>query len=212
MHWKLAASPFVVGIPANATTCYGSSLFHRIPGAPEAGGPTHMISANSGAVAYVGTYDSKLELMTVVGGRQTLDSSTNYQWAAAGTNGPNPETDSGRLLTVAWVRAGGSGRVPCMAEAGTGKKLFCCWLISCEMTWVCGTDWVLRGEMAQRTALRWSHSCAQSAGTPPPGSWSRFQWRSMPCSATRLSSKGRAWAPSVLALASPSRSPAAPAR
>ena len=80
-----------------------------------------MISANSGAVAYVGDYDSKTELMTVVGGRQTLDSSKNYQWAAAGTNGPNPETDSGRLLTVAWVRAGGSGRVPCMREAGTAN-------------------------------------------------------------------------------------------
>jgi hypothetical protein len=116
MHWKLAASPFVVGIPANATTCYGSSMFHRIPGA-EAGGPTHMISANSGAAMFVGTYDSSTELMTVVGGRQTLDSSSNYQWAAAGTNGPDPETDTGRLLTVAWVRAGGSGRVPCMSTA-----------------------------------------------------------------------------------------------
>ena len=120
MHWKLAASPFVVGIPANATTCDGSSMFHRIPGA-EAGGPTHMISAKSGAVAYVGTYDSATELMTVVGGRQTLDSSSNYQWAAAGTNGPDPETDNGRLLSVAWVRAGGSGRVPCMTESGTAN-------------------------------------------------------------------------------------------
>jgi hypothetical protein len=46
--------------------------------------PTHMINANSGSQMYVGTYDAKSEMMTVVGKRQTLDYSSNYVWAAAG--------------------------------------------------------------------------------------------------------------------------------
>lgn len=104
MHWKQADNGFLVGIPATDSlvgACDGASLFHKIPGS-EHGGPTHMISANSGSQFYVGTYDADTELMTVVGQRQTLDYSSNYQWAAAGTNGPDPEADNGRLLTVAW--------------------------------------------------------------------------------------------------------------
>ena len=67
---------------------------------------------------YVGKYDSQREVFTVMGKRQTLDYSSvggngGYVWAAAGTNGPDPTMDSGRLLTAAWVRGGGNGRVPC---------------------------------------------------------------------------------------------------
>ena len=67
---------------------------------------------------YVGKYDPKRELFTVIGKRQTLDYSSvdgggGYVWAAAGTNGPDPTEDTGRLLTAAWVRGGGNGRVAC---------------------------------------------------------------------------------------------------
>jgi len=46
-----------------------------------------MINVNSSSQFYVGTYDPEAERMTVVGERQTLDSSHNYVyvWAAAGT-------------------------------------------------------------------------------------------------------------------------------
>ena len=45
-----------------------------------------MINVNSSSQFYVGTYDPEAERMTVVGERQTLDSSRNYVyvWAAAG--------------------------------------------------------------------------------------------------------------------------------
>ena len=145
MNWQAAPGPagkaFVIGIPptdSNKSECYGASLFHRIPGitaaansttttsavdgAAAVGGggsgvtPTHMISANSGSQFYVGTYNETTEMLTVVGERQTLDSSANYQWAAAGTMGPDPVHDNtGRMLTVAWVRGGGSGRLKCVA-------------------------------------------------------------------------------------------------
>eukprot|EP01043_Picozoa_sp_COSAG02_P051367 COSAG02_NODE_5398_length_4363_cov_4.830675_2_plen_183_part_00 len=72
----------------------------------------------AGSQVYVGKYDAKRELFTVVGKRQTLDYSSvdadgGYVWAAAGTNGPDPTKDAGRLLTAAWVRGGGNGRVAC---------------------------------------------------------------------------------------------------
>jgi len=135
MSWTRADGEFVNGIPladSNRSRCNGASLFHKIPGGETAGpggAPLYMISANSGSEMYVGTYDSKAEAMTVFGKRQILDSSFpavgnftdgqgNYIWAAAGTQGPDPETDTGRLITGAWVRGGGSGRVPCMIDGG----------------------------------------------------------------------------------------------
>jgi hypothetical protein len=131
MAWTRADAEFVQGIPpadSNRSRCNGASLFHRVPGAEKAGpggAPLFMINANSGSEMYVGTYDEKTEAMTVVGGRQILDSSSgppdpqgNYIWAAAGTQGPDPESDAGRLITAAWVRGGGSGRCALL-------RLFC---------------------------------------------------------------------------------------
>ena len=114
MTWTAADTDFVAGVdPANITS-YGAALFHKIPGAGSGPSrPTHMINANSGSQFYVGRYDSKKELLTRVGHRQTLDYSDNFVWAAAGTNGPDPEADTGRLLLIAWVRGGGNGRLPC---------------------------------------------------------------------------------------------------
>jgi hypothetical protein len=89
MSWKQADTDFVVGVNKSEFISYGAALFHKIPGS-ETGGPTHMINANSGSEFYVGTYDSKTELMTVnlsAYPRQVL-SSGNYWWAAAGPNGP----------------------------------------------------------------------------------------------------------------------------
>jgi sucrose-6-phosphate hydrolase SacC (GH32 family) len=126
MSWEPAAGPagqsFVRGIPpTDFKECNGAALFHRIPGS-EAGGAEFCINANSGSQMYVGKYDYDAEIFTVIGSRQILDYSSmypssvgqgGYVWAAAGTNGQDPETDTGRLLTVAWVRGGGDGRVSC---------------------------------------------------------------------------------------------------
>ena len=77
-----------------------------------------MLVRPAGSQMYVGKYDPKRELFTVIGKRQTLDYSSvdgggGYVWAAVGTNGPNPMEDTGLLLTAAWVRGGGNGRVAC---------------------------------------------------------------------------------------------------
>lgn len=77
-----------------------------------------MLVRPAGSQMYVGKYDPKRELFTVIGKRQTLDYSSvdgggGYVWAAVGTNGPDPMEDTGRLLTAAWVRGGGNGRVAC---------------------------------------------------------------------------------------------------
>jgi hypothetical protein len=66
---------------------------------------------------YVGRYNSTAEIFTVVGKRQTLDySSSGYVWATAGSNGPDPDADADRLLTVAWVRGGGNARLACVPD------------------------------------------------------------------------------------------------
>jgi hypothetical protein len=74
----------------------------QIPGAPANGGPTHMIDGpGSGNAFFLGKYDAQKEIMTVTSKLQTVDSSSAYHWAASGNDGPDPETDTGRLLTAA---------------------------------------------------------------------------------------------------------------
>ena len=125
-----------------------------------------MISANSGSIFYVGTYDAQTELMTVVGGKQILDASANYQWAAAGTNGPDPESDTGRLLTVAWVKAGGSGRVPCMPD-GCPSMLS---LIR-SISWDAQTQQLVSTPVQEYSLLRnETFVLDQNMGLIPPGS------------------------------------------
>ena len=99
MHWKEADTSFTKGIDKGAAA---GALFHKIPGAPAAG-PTHMINANTGSAFYLGTYDSTKEIMTVTSTLQIIESGKAYNWAASGNDGPDPDTDIGRLLTVAWV-------------------------------------------------------------------------------------------------------------
>ena len=71
------------------------ALFHKIPGAP-AGGPTHMINGpGTGANFLLGTYDDQKEIMTVTSPVQVTVTGA-YGWAAAGNDGPDPDTDSGR--------------------------------------------------------------------------------------------------------------------
>lgn len=148
-----AGTEFVRGIPpsdSNQSRCYGSSLFHKVPGgAGHPGGPLYMISANSGSQFYVGTYNDTEERMTVVGKRQWLDYSTNYKWAAVGTQGLNPATDSGRLITVAWVPAGGTGRVPCLPSG-------CPSVISLvrSITWDTATSQLVSFPVAEYATLR----------------------------------------------------------
>eukprot|EP01052_Picozoa_sp_SAG31_P023377 SAG31_NODE_1923_length_6914_cov_3.243580_7_plen_609_part_00 len=86
-------------------------------------GPTEVSCA--GATFFVGTYDAQSESMTIqIHEKLASTNSTtpiqpnaacawpdcpfvtalgSYEWAASGTNGPDPEMDTGRLLTVAWV-------------------------------------------------------------------------------------------------------------
>merc|ERR1712072_592972 len=62
-----------------------------------------MINSNTGSAFYLGDYDNNLELFNVTTKLNTIESGGAYHWAAAGNNGPDPETDTGRFLTVAWV-------------------------------------------------------------------------------------------------------------
>ena len=101
MRWKLADKSFVRN--GHAPYCDAGAMFHRLPGSPlSGGGPTHVINANTGSAFQFGRYDEQNETMVVMG-TTVIDSSVAYQWAAAGRNGPDPMTDTGRLLTVAWL-------------------------------------------------------------------------------------------------------------
>eukprot|EP00039_Didymoeca_costata_P022287 m.346453 g.346453 ORF g.346453 m.346453 type:complete len:323 (-) comp29248_c0_seq1:40-1008(-) len=100
MTWKLADATFTRGV--NHTAALAGALFHKVPGAPP-GGPTHMINANTGSAFWLGNYDSTTEVMTITSKIESIESGGRYHWAAISNEGPDPDTDSGRLLTVAWV-------------------------------------------------------------------------------------------------------------
>lgn len=100
MIWKMADASFTKGVDK---TALAAPMFNKIPNAVS-GGPSHMINANTGSAFYLGTYDSKREVMNVTSASlNIIDYGSAYQWAAVGTNGPDPETHTGRLLTVAWI-------------------------------------------------------------------------------------------------------------
>ena len=102
MTWTAADTDFVVGVdPANITS-YGAALFHKIPGEASPSSPTHDQCKLGPQFTWNDTTEE--QPLTLVGRRQTLDYSDNFVWAAAGTNGPDPEADTGRLLLIAWVR------------------------------------------------------------------------------------------------------------
>jgi hypothetical protein len=109
MKWKMADKSFTKGVDKG---CDAGALFHKIPGAPSAG-PTHMIDGpGSGSAFLLGTYDSQQEIMTVTDPQlQVIDHSKAYHWAASGNDGPDPETDTGRLLTAAWIGVKGAPSV-----------------------------------------------------------------------------------------------------
>eukprot|EP01052_Picozoa_sp_SAG31_P047410 SAG31_NODE_9480_length_1270_cov_1.712212_3_plen_140_part_01 len=46
--------------------------------------------------------------MTVTSPLQLIDSSPAYHWAASGNDGPDPDADTGRLLTAAWIGVRGA--------------------------------------------------------------------------------------------------------
>ena len=75
----------------------------EIPNAP-ASGPTHMINGpGTGSDFLLGTYDSKKEIMTITDDKNPPTVTGSYGWAASGNDGPDPDTDKGRLITAAWV-------------------------------------------------------------------------------------------------------------
>ena len=102
MSWQLADASFAKGAPKGAPKADAGALFHKIPGAP-AGGPQFMINSNTGSNFYLGSYDSKKETMAIETPLNVLDSGKTFHWAASGNDGPDPETDTGRLLIVAWL-------------------------------------------------------------------------------------------------------------
>ena len=100
MEWKVADTSFTQGVDKGADA---GALFHKIPNA-DPDGPTHMINTNTGSAFYLGKYNSSTEVFTVTDSEvQVIDSASRYHWAASGNDGPDPDTDSGRLLTVSWV-------------------------------------------------------------------------------------------------------------
>ena len=75
----------------------------EIPNAP-ASGPTHMINGpGTGSDFLLGTYDSKKEIMTITDDKNPPTVTGSYGWAASGNDGPDPDSDTGRLITAAWV-------------------------------------------------------------------------------------------------------------
>jgi sucrose-6-phosphate hydrolase SacC (GH32 family) len=104
MHWKYSNKTFIEGAVAGGFS--QGPLFHRIPNAPPSG-PTHLINSGKGDVYLLGNYDETREVMVADQSHPTqrLDCSTgdNYNWVTTGPNGPDPATDSGRLLIVAWI-------------------------------------------------------------------------------------------------------------
>merc|ERR1712194_341446 len=107
MTWKMADASFTKGIDKGAAA---GSLFHKIPNAVP-GGPTHMINEDTGSSFYLGTYDPQAEIMTVTTPLQHIESGSSYHWAASGNMGSDPDDDTGRLLTVAWVVGGENAKM-----------------------------------------------------------------------------------------------------
>jgi hypothetical protein len=118
LNWKVDPKPFAQtpdGKPAGVYPCSGP-YFHRMPGAP-VGGPTHIMQSGCDGDSFgLGTYDSKTEVMTVTSHAQTDVPSLGvwgqkmaYHWGAAGREAPDtdPDTDSGRLFTFAWIASDG---------------------------------------------------------------------------------------------------------
>ena len=114
LNWKLDPTPFAQtpdGKPAGVYPCSGP-YFHKLPGAP-VDGPTHVMNSGCDSDYFVlGTYDSKTEVMTVTSNEHTDVPSLGiwsqkmaYHWGAAGREVPDtdPDTDSGRLFTFAWI-------------------------------------------------------------------------------------------------------------
>ena len=106
MTWKLADLDFT-NVHGGAAA---GALFHALPGAPTAaeGGPTHMISASGGAAVYLGTYDPTTEKLNVTS-KVAQGTGGDGAWAAVGTNGPDPTSDGGRVLTTSWINGGQNG-------------------------------------------------------------------------------------------------------
>ena len=74
------------------------------PPLPSSHAPSLPPSLPSGGAFLLGTYDAETESMNITSpDLNVIDSGGAYHWAASGNDGPDPETDVGRLLTVAWV-------------------------------------------------------------------------------------------------------------
>ena len=114
LKWKLDPKPFSQtpdGKPAPVWPCSGP-YFHKLPGAP-AGGPTHLLQGGcDGDDFSLGTYDSETEVLTVTSHAQVdvpdlgkWGQQMSYHWGASGRELPDtdPDTDSGRLFTFAWI-------------------------------------------------------------------------------------------------------------
>ena len=104
MQWKYTNTTFIEGAVAGGFS--QGPLFHRIPNAP-ASGPTHLINSGKGDEYLLGNYDETREVFVADQSHPTqrLDCTTgdNFMWVTTGPNGPDPATDPGRLLIVAWV-------------------------------------------------------------------------------------------------------------
>ena len=114
LTWTLDPTPFSQtpdGKPAPVYPCSGP-YFHRLPGAPE-GGPTHLLQGGCDGDSFsLGTYNSETEVLTVTE-RWEVDvpdlgkwgQGLSYHWGASGRELPDtdPDTDSGRLFTFAWI-------------------------------------------------------------------------------------------------------------
>jgi sucrose-6-phosphate hydrolase SacC (GH32 family) len=101
MRWKYSNRSFIEGGAAGGFS--QGPLFARIPRAA-LGGPTHLINSGKGDQFLLGTYDPAKEVM-IASHTQRLDCSSgdNFRWGTIGPNGPDPASDSSRLLIVAWV-------------------------------------------------------------------------------------------------------------
>ena len=126
LKWKLDPKPFSQtpdGKAAPVWPCSGP-YFHKLPGAPE-GGPTHLLQGGcDGDIFELGTYDSETEVLTVTAHAQVdvpdlgkWGQQMSYHWGASGRELPDtdPDTDSGRLFTFAWIASLNIGGC---AEAG----------------------------------------------------------------------------------------------
>lgn len=94
LHWRIADKQFTE--PISAGNGLNGPLFHPIPNAAP-GGPDHMINADTGDSFYLGVYNYTTEKLNITSRRQTIDSSSFFQFGAVGT------ASDGRLLTTDWL-------------------------------------------------------------------------------------------------------------